>query len=369
MELLFCVLLFSSPWQQTHCVNLSNGNLTFVPLDIPRYESGIDLSYNSITTVEAGDFSGFDALDEIDLRYNSITAIDNQAFVNSTIGIVRLGHNQFEEFPYFQQDTVKEIYIEYNNIMNFDLFLFMEMNPSVEKIKLFENKLQNVILNHNSTAIVDFVRSKCNLINIHFGKNDLEFLDPGLFNGITSLKYLTLNYNILKTSVGCDVINGTSIEDLKLAGNQITTFPDLRCIAQTLKNVDLDKNKIRILHSTFIEELTNLITLDLSRNAIACLDELPAWTQSSSLLLTLSGNPLKCDCRWEWLFFPSEAWREIRERMVPAEEVACLGGPHFLSLMPWANLTQSEICPHRQTDKQTDRQNIYCGKNKKENKQ
>ncbi|ELU02525.1 hypothetical protein CAPTEDRAFT_194317 [Capitella teleta] len=343
MELLIWVLLFSSPWQPSHCLDLSYNNLAFVPPNIPRNETDINLSHNLITTIGAGNFSGFNDLKKIDMRTNSLTSIDTKAFINSTIKEICLDDNKFEEFPYFEQRTLNNLQASFNDIMNFDLFWFLTNNPYVTNLEIRENRLQSVHVNqsYESASLVDSIKSQAILVYLHMGGNQINYLEPGIFNGFKKLTYLILSNNLLNISIGCDYINDTNISSYTLSENQITSIPDLHCVAQTLRELILRDNRISVLSSTSIEQLPYLEDLDLSRNVY----HLPAWTQSSSLSLKLSGNPLKCDCRWEWLFSPSEAWREIRERMVPAEEVACLGGPHFLSLMPWANLTQSEICP------------------------
>ncbi|ELT96708.1 hypothetical protein CAPTEDRAFT_186357 [Capitella teleta] len=327
-----------------HGVDLSQSDLVHVPADIARNETEVLLSHNLITTIEAGAFSGFDALELIDLSFNTLTSIDNDAFVNSSINKIVISTNQITEFPYFYQDTLRELHAAHNGFQDFDLFRFLERVSKIDTLALQYNKIKRLHGNRGSESalLVDPIKRQSALEHLHISDNGIDFLEPGIFSGFKKLSFLVLAGNGLNVSVRCEEINDTTIRNFKLNRNRITLFPDLSCIAHTLTHLDLKSNMISTLNPTSIEKLTQLQTLNLSNNAIMQVTGLPAWTQTSSLSLKLSGNPLKCDCRWEWLFSP--VWREIRKRMVPTDEVACLGGPLALTSVPWANLTFSQMC-------------------------
>ncbi|ELU17879.1 hypothetical protein CAPTEDRAFT_192264 [Capitella teleta] len=327
-----------------HSIDLSYNNLVHVPTDIARNETEILINHNLITTIEAGAFSGFDALTLIHLEANALTSIDKHAFVNSTIKTINMSWNKFTKFPYFDQNTLQELNVPYNSIKDFDLHRVLKMNPNVFSLSVHHNKIQSLRVNcTQQTSAVDFIKNQSALTYLHISDNEMDYVEPEVLSRLSKLRYLILPTNRLNFSIWCDYINGTPTAIVDLGKNQVTQFPDFRCIALTLTQLKLANNMISTLNPASIEKLTNLETLDLTNNAITHMDG------TSILSLLLSGNPLKCDCRWEWLFLPVEAWREIRERMVPSEEAACLAG--HLGHMPWANLTFSKMCPCEYSDR------------------
>jgi Leucine-rich repeat (LRR) protein len=110
--------------------------------------------------------------------------------------------------------------------------------------------------------------SKCCLI--WFNKNKIEELDPATFNGLTSLKKISLNNNEI-TKIHPSTFNGlTNLEEIHFSSNQIEELdPTLFNGLNILKKIDFSENQITKIHpSTFNGLQLNLIEINFDYNRL-----------------------------------------------------------------------------------------------------
>lgn len=114
------------------------------------------------------------------------------------------------------------------------------------------------------------------LLQIDLSVNHIEKLEPGIFAGLTGLKYLDLGSNRLKSLPETLFDSLINLEELRLDGNLLDqdVLPEnLFHNLGKLKILDLSENKLSILPKMLFWHLTALRDLNLSRNHFSYMPE------------------------------------------------------------------------------------------------
>jgi Leucine-rich repeat (LRR) protein len=125
-----------------------------------------------------------------------------------------------------------------------------ENTVNVDDMKSFKNALLN--LQHKN---VKYLRILGNVINL-----------PSEIAYLTSLEYLDLSYNKLKT-LPIEVCNLTNLQTLRLSGNELDSLPDEICKLKRIEMLHIDNNKIMALPES-IGEMTQLQGLYANNNQL-----------------------------------------------------------------------------------------------------
>jgi hypothetical protein len=139
-----------------------------------------------------------------------------------------------------------------------------------------------------------------NATEIILDKNKITIIQQSDFNErYPNLTALVIKSNAI-ASVELGSFRGTQLTDLDLLRNQLTEFPDLSEVNNTLKRVWLAQNKLRVVASSDIESLTLLEYLGLGKNLLATI---PEEVKHLGMLarIGLQGNPLLCCRETAWL--------------------------------------------------------------------
>ena len=125
--------------------------------------------------------------------------------------------------------------------------------------------------------------------------NIITSLATGEFSNYSDLATLYLQENNI-TFVADDAFDGTSLTNLDLSKNSITTFPNLMSIAGGLVKFKMATNSITKVNQTILSELKHLEALDLAWNPIT--GDMPDFTEvgslapaSAKLQLNINGLP------------------------------------------------------------------------------
>ena len=123
--------------------------------------------------------------------------------------------------------------------------------------------------------------------------NAIQGLEPGVFNGLSSLETLGLNGNALK-ELDADLFDGlSSLGYLTLQSNDLTTLPaDLFDGLSSLSTLYLSDNSLSTLPADLFDGLSSLRSLFLESNDLTTLDEDLFDGLSSLQKLSLNGNRL-----------------------------------------------------------------------------
>ena len=131
----------------------------------------------------------------------------------------------------------------------------------------------------------------------------------------TSVDRLNLASNQLTELRDCEFCPYADLCRLNLNGNQIRTISPSAFSSTSLSELYLNDNQLPCLESSAFHGLNPIRTLRLKNNQFTTLAKIPLQTTGK---IFLSGNPMVCDSRLEWL--------EAEERKgVTVDGLTCAG--------------------------------------------
>ncbi|XP_072454830.1 leucine-rich repeats and immunoglobulin-like domains protein 1 isoform X3 [Notamacropus eugenii] len=144
-----------------------------------------------------------------------------------------------------------------------------DVNPAA-----FENlvKLQEVHLNNNELTVIPSLgtaSSRILSLYLHLGSNRISTLEPGAFDSLSR-----------------------SLLTLRLNKNRITQLPAKAFKLPRLTQLELNRNRIRLIEGLTFQGLDNLDVLKLQRNNISQLTDGAFWGLSKMQVLHLEYNSL-----------------------------------------------------------------------------
>ena len=155
--------------------------------------------------------------------------------------------------------------------------------------------LRELSLNGNSlTELPEGVfRGLKNLVHLGLAENSLTALPEGVFQGLHNLKYLTISQNTVSTLPERVFQELGSLDHLSLEHNSLTALPE--GIFQGLDNLeylDLSNNSLNALPEGIFQGLSKVETLDLSDNSLNALPEVVFRDLNSLEWLSFARNSL-----------------------------------------------------------------------------
>ncbi|KAK7114043.1 leucine-rich repeat-containing protein 15-like [Littorina saxatilis] len=308
----------------------------------------LDLSGNSIGTIEAGVFTGLSGLRSLNLSSNSI--IDLGQALEPLVSLQRLdlSNNHIDDLKSSTFQTQSNLnYLRLDGNKNIRMLTGAAFQPLSF---LSELKVRNCGIFAISD---DFLESVKRIRLMDLGDNRLtKFPSSTVFNELQQLKYLYLDGNELLNLVGsqfhdlslvvlrlsrnrisaisADVFTGLMVEDLDLSENKLLELKGetLQPVAPHLASLNIANNPIRVLHPETFESLHSLETLNIS----ACsLSVIPAKVLSSLHSL----NTL--DASWNHLQNISEDIIKIlkRLRIINLQQNSWLCDCHIMPFRDW----------------------------------
>ena len=199
----------------------------------------LDLSFERITSLEAGDFDGLTNLRSLDLRFNSIIDIS----------------------PLDGLTNLTELRLSFNNIID---------------ISALEGLTNLTTLTLSSNSIIDIspLEDLTNLTELGLVDNNIIDISP--LDGLTNLTELRLSDNNI---IDISPLEGlTNLTTLELADNNIIDISPLDGLTN-LTTLDLASNS-NLINISPLDGLTNLTTLDLPFNSIINISPLSGYDKS-----------------------------------------------------------------------------------------
>ena len=281
-------------------------NLSILRLDGNKFEKldlncfcnlesllGLVLIGNQINELNAySEFDNLSRISDLDLRNNQLTHIDIEAFSEAReLARIDLSGNKLESLDdgFFRPFCkLKWLYLQNNNLsmtITRDTF-----GDKLEFIDVTNNKMIQVT--EDAFARYDNFQSLC----LHMPSDETSKLI-----GLPSLTVLELqgsNPEFLGCLISCEINQKSlsKITELSLTSCSIQLLHDLRLgqYCPNLQKLDLSKNLLDTISSSYWKNMSKLEELNLSSNRIESLDEPELFKSLSALKrLNLSHNKLK----------------------------------------------------------------------------
>ncbi|XP_077292500.1 uncharacterized protein LOC143915656 [Arctopsyche grandis] len=225
----------------------------------------INLSNCNLASISMGSFGNLPNLEVLDISLNSVDTLN--------LGVLDGLH------------AVLLLNASYNNIDDIALGLFDQM-PRLRDLDLSHNKLTHIRL-----GALDPL---ANLTSLHLQHNNIVGLPLGLFDKPNLITYLDLSYNVMETlSLGIfDALK--QVTTINLEYSKFNNIPQgIFDKSIMLQKLYLAGNGISEIKNFLFKNLENLIFLDLSNNALIHLEENVFLSLKVLKMMNLSTNQLK----------------------------------------------------------------------------
>ncbi|XP_013011788.1 leucine-rich repeats and immunoglobulin-like domains protein 1 isoform X3 [Cavia porcellus] len=213
--------------------------LTAVPGDMPAWTRSLNLSYNKLSEIDPAGFEDMPNLQEVYLNNNELTAIPSLGAASVHVISLSLQHNKIRSVEGSQ----------------------LKAYLSLEVLDLGLNNITEI----RSTCFPHGLR----LRELNLASNRIGTLESGAFDGLSR-----------------------SLLTLRLSKNRITQLPVKAFKLPRLTQLDLNRNRIRLIEGLTFQGLDSLEVLKLQRNNISRLTDGAFWGLSKMHVLHLEYNNL-----------------------------------------------------------------------------
>ena len=305
--------------------------LTAIPVAAIQELTGLtelDISGTGITRVYQQTFSPFNKLINLHITYNNyLTTIDSGAFdgIYDTLEFLFLGHNQLQSLTSLSAGNwqkLTQLNLQYNPIGTVQASDFSTLGQKLRYLNLDSCELTSihssmfntltglhtlVLSNNEIQGVPDYVFQniqELTELRLDTQKNAMT-LNDNSFSGIeTSLNHLIINNNAINKQTFWRLLDKLpNLLELNAGKLNLQTIPDKAFENNDrISILDLESNGITALQeSSFFRLRYSLEVLTLSYNSLTTISKcvLNGFTRLHQL--HLSGNPLVCDCKLQWL--------------------------------------------------------------------
>uniref|UniRef100_A0A672SZG7 Leucine rich repeats and immunoglobulin like domains 1 n=1 Tax=Sinocyclocheilus grahami TaxID=75366 RepID=A0A672SZG7_SINGR len=223
--------------ETTDCSHL---DITDVPQDLPKSTEHLNLSHNKLAAVDMDILSNLPNLREVRLDHNKLTSIPSFGAAAATVVTLYLHHNKIRR-------------LEGSLLQNF---------TALETLDLSNNEITEL-------------REHCfppglQIKDLHLSSNKIVHLEFGAFKNLAG-----------------------SLQILRLSRNRLTQLPVKGLELPKLTQLELSRNKLRLIEGLTFQGLSSLEVLKLQRNNISKLTDGAFWGLARMRVLHLDYNSLR----------------------------------------------------------------------------
>ncbi|XP_073918584.1 toll-like receptor 7 [Castor canadensis] len=323
-------------------LDLSRNNIFFIkPSDFQHlsFLKCLNLSGNAIgQTLNGSEFRPLGELKYLDFSNNRLDLLYSTAFEElHNLEVLDLSSNSH----YFQSEGITHMLNFTKNLKFLKKLMLNDNDISTSASRTMESESLvtlefrgnhlDILWRDGDNRYLQIFKNLLNLEELDISKNSLNFLPPGVFDGLPpNLKNLSLAKNGLRSFNWRKLQSLKNLKTLDLSHNQLETVPEkLSNCSRSLQNLILNKNQISHLTKYFLEDAFELRYLDLSSNRIQIIQKtsFPENVLNNLNALLLHHNRFLCTCDAVWFVW----WVNHTEVTIPylATEVTCVGpGAH-----------------------------------------
>uniref|UniRef100_A0A2K5XSE8 Leucine rich repeats and immunoglobulin like domains 1 n=1 Tax=Mandrillus leucophaeus TaxID=9568 RepID=A0A2K5XSE8_MANLE len=232
--------------------------------DLPAWTRSLNLSYNKLSEIDPAGFEDLPNLQEVYLNNNELTAIPSLGAASSHVVSLFLQHNKIRSVEGSQLKaylSLEVLDLSSNNITEVRNTCFPH-GPPIKELNLAGNRIGTLELG----AFDGLSRS---LLTLRLSKNRITQLPVRAFK-LPRLTQLDLNRNRIRLIEGLTFQGLNSLEVLKLQRNNISKLTDGAFWGLSKMHVlHLEYNSLVEVNSGSLYGLTALHQLHLSNNSIA----------------------------------------------------------------------------------------------------
>ncbi|XP_024124727.1 carboxypeptidase N subunit 2 [Oryzias melastigma] len=321
----------------------------------------LQLNFNRFTTVPPGMFDSLKQLETLQMKSNIISSLSPFLFLNlKNLQVLDVSHNNLSKVT---KDT-------FAGLLNLQILKLNSNFLSSLTADVFHNFSQLTELHLEGNKITELkdgtfqVLTRLNVLNLR--RNLLSAFSDGVFGAeLSSLTELNLQDNML-TEVS-PLSRLSSISDLTLSHNQLTSLPDNLLRNNTaLETLDLSGNQITAVPATIFNDLFSIRTLSFNKNNLSRLEASLFRDQQFIQRLDLSenqletlpvgffdhffpqhtvrlhGNPWKCDCH---MWYLQEQLLNSSRTVEMLNRIQC-ETPPFLRKRPVVSVDRQDLMCH-----------------------
>lgn len=329
-------------------VDCSDRDLVEIPGGIPRETRTLDLRGNFISEIGVETvFERYESLAEVDFSFNNISRLETVVeFLNwSRVKSLNLECNFISEVPpeaFGRNSELEHLALSNNRLMvlNGSCFGGLQklryLSLRINRIRALtaENfkglsKLETLLLDDNLlTELADSVfEALVSLVNISLSHNEVETVNNAGLAGLARLQRVDLSHNLLKSTIPHTVSALGALKEVIFDGNRIQILNKRSFYKASVSDISLSKMPyLAIVDEAAFYDLNNLEILRLNGNPnlsyvhpraflkveklrILYLDNNNLIAVQGQLIasfpvleaLSLSENPLHCDCNVKWI--------------------------------------------------------------------
>ncbi|XP_028854532.1 leucine-rich repeats and immunoglobulin-like domains protein 1 [Denticeps clupeoides] len=245
-------------------VDCSGLDLTEIPRDLPSRTGALNLSHNKLAEVQTDALSGLPSLREVRLDHNELTAIPSFGDASSKIVLLHLQHNKISSVdgrllkPLVALETLD---LSNNDLTELRAHCF-PAGLRIRELFLASNKIVQM-----EAGALDRLSSSLQVLRLN--RNRLSQIPIKAFQ-LGHLAQLELSRNKLRMIEGLTFQGLDGLEVLKLQRNNISKLTDGAFWGLSkMRALHLDYNSLREVNSGSLYGLSSLLQLFLSNNSIS----------------------------------------------------------------------------------------------------
>ncbi|KAJ3657239.1 hypothetical protein Zmor_016251 [Zophobas morio] len=180
-------------------LDLTGNLLSSIPPEFLKLGlESVYFSYNRLTSIPGGVFTGHQTLQEVNLADNNVSLIDSSAFDHMLqLKSVNLAHNKLTTIDpewFYNSSSVTRLNLHRNFFEDIPDEAFKNLHGEVEKIVLSECRVKNISC--GAFKGIKMVRS------LDLRMNEIEKWDAGFLTGLKEIRSLMLSANKIKCPDG-----------------------------------------------------------------------------------------------------------------------------------------------------------------------
>ena len=269
----------------------------------------LDLSYNLINDIPAGLFTAQRNLQILTLQGNHVGNLRGESFQGLTnLRTLFAGGcdiRNIDSSVFNMLSGVDTLDLSYNDLIVFPSHTDLQTLRVLRNLTLQGNRL---------TGLNNYQFQGLHLDTLDLSRNSITKIEPNVFSGVGSIRYLYLSYNNLNFLP--DFVfqpMAEQIINLQLNNNKgLTQLPsNLFNGMHTLTDLNLSSCSLQYLDDQQFYQLHNLHTVDIAGNFLKNLPK--SFVEKTNFMrhVKLAGNPWHCDCLIkplrDWLQSPRSA--------------------------------------------------------------